>query len=261
MNDGLKIFAIALVTTVASQLLLGPYILKLQGFHPTAASSSSPGPTPHADTTKADAAAGNEKLTAPNLEGMSVEAARDRFRDKGIVIIEDGERADTGAEPGSIVQQRPPPGTTLASKEIRVIVAKSGESAGVPDVMGKSVQDARSALVTAGFEVPDPASQPAEDKEPGTVIAQEPNPGASAKAGSIVRLTVAEAVLTKVPKVEGLYLRKATEALEAAGLKTGKIRRVEHPERGQNYVLGQKPEADAEVAPGTEVDLTIVAPD
>jgi eukaryotic-like serine/threonine-protein kinase len=258
MIDGLKIFVIALVTTVASQLLLGPYILKLQGFHPAVATSTSSRPPPAADV---KVEPDEEKLAAPNLEGMSVEAARDRFRDKGIVIIEDGERADTGAAPGAIVQQRPPPGTTLASKEIRVIVAKEGDASTVPDVLGQPVQDARSALVTAGFEVPEPTRAPAEGKAPGSVIAQEPNPGASAKAGSIVRLTLAEAVLTKVPKVQGLYLRKATEVLDEVGLKLGKVRRVEHPERGQNYVLGQNPEADAEVEPGTAVDLTVVAPD
>jgi beta-lactam-binding protein with PASTA domain len=260
MNDGLKIFAIALVTTVASQLLLGPYILKLQGFAPGATAEDASTPRPPVPT-ETKVAADEEKLTAPNLEGMSVEAARDRFREKGIVIIEDGERADSGAAPGSIVQQRPPPGTTLASKEIRVIVAKEGEAANVPDVLGQPLEDARSALVTAGFEVPDPTSEASEGKAPGSVIKQEPNPGASAKAGSIVRLTVATAVMIKVPKVQGLYLRKATEALDEAGLKLGKVRRVEHPERGQNYVLGQNPEADAEVQPGTAIDLTVVAPD
>lgn len=260
MNDGLKIFAIALVTTVASQLLLGPYILKLQGFVPAAAT---PTATAKAPPLPADApkAAPAEELTAPNLEGMSVEAARDRFRDKGIVIIEDGERTDTGAAPGTIVQQRPNPGVTLASKEIRVTVAKEGDASSVPDVIGQPLQDARSALVTAGFEVPEPTSEASTEKKAGTVIKQDPNPGASAKTGSIVRLTVADAALLPVPKVQGLYLRKATEALEEAGLTLGKVRRVEHPERGQNYVLGQNPEADTQVEPGTAVDLTVVAPD
>ena len=34
MNDSFKMFVIALVTAVATQLLLAPYILKLQGFEP-----------------------------------------------------------------------------------------------------------------------------------------------------------------------------------------------------------------------------------
>jgi eukaryotic-like serine/threonine-protein kinase len=260
MNDGLKIFAIALVTTIASQLLLGPYILELQGFVPTA---QTPTATAKAPPLAADVSlvAPAEELTAPNLEGMSVEAARDRFRDKGIVIIEDAERTDTGAAPGTIVQQRPNPGVPLASKEIRVTVAKEGNATSVPDVIGQSLQDARSALVTAGFEVPEPTTQATADKPVGTILAQQPNPGATAKTGSIVRLTIAGAARLPVPKVQGLYLRKATEALEAAGLTLGKVRRVEHPERGQNYVLGQNPEADAQVEPGTAVDLTVVAPD
>jgi beta-lactam-binding protein with PASTA domain len=265
VNDSLKTFLIALVTTVAAQLLLGPYILKLQGFEPAGARQSAnntPSPAPAPPATADNGSDEAEKLTAPNLEGMAVEAARERLRDKGIAIIEDGEREDSGAAPGSIISQRPAPGAPLASKEIRVTVAKAAETGQVPDVQGLTLDDARSALVTAGFQVPEPTSETAEGKTPGTVLKQLPSPGAAAKAGSIVRLTVvaAEAKL-KVPKVEGMYLSKAREALEAAGLKLGKVRRVEHPERGQNYVLGQKPEADQEVAPGTEIDLTVVAPD
>ena len=36
MNDSFKMFIIALVTAVTTQLLLAPYILKLQGFEPRA---------------------------------------------------------------------------------------------------------------------------------------------------------------------------------------------------------------------------------
>ena len=261
MNDSLKMFLIALVTAIASQLLLGPYILKLQGFEPTApaaptVSAKAPGPAP-----AAPAATPEPGLTAPNLEGMSVEAARERFREKGIVIIEDGERTDSGAAPGTIVQQRPPAGAALASKEIRVTVAKTAEAEQVPDVNGLPLEDARSALVTAGFEVPEPTYETDPEAKVGTVIKQLPNPGAAAKAGSIVRLTIAQDATVKVPKLTGLYLRKAKEDIEAAGFILGKVRRVEHAERGQNYVLGQNPEPDTQAAPGSAIDLTIVAPD
>jgi serine/threonine-protein kinase len=262
MNDSLKMFLIALVTAIASQLLLGPYILKLQGFVPNAPTTapvvSAKAPT-SAPVPAATPAA--DKLTAPNLEGMSVEAARERFRDKGIVIIEDGERTDSGAEPGTIVQQRPAPGAPLASKEVRVTVAKAAEANAVPDVSALSLEDARSALVTAGFEVPEPTYEQSAEAKAGTVIKQLPNPGATAKAGSIVRLVIAETSTAAVPKVKGLYLRQAKEAIEAAGFTLGKVRRVEHAERGQNYVLGQNPEPETEAAPGSAIDLTIVAPD
>ncbi len=257
MNDYFKMFLIALVTSVASQLLLTPYILKLQGFGPT-------GPVPdnaaRIDPAAAVTVGAEEKLSAPNLEGMTVEAARDRWREKGLVVIEDGERVVTDAEPGEIVQQSPAPGDVLASgKEIRVIVAKAAEEAKVPDVVGQKAEDARATLTSAGFEVPEPL-QEASDKPMGTVIKQVPNPGDAAKTGSIVRLTVAKPAAIEVPKVAGLYLANAKKIVAEAGLTVGKVRRVEHPEKGENYVLRQSPAPGDKVPPATEVELVVVAP-
>ncbi|MCX4241401.1 PASTA domain-containing protein [Paraliomyxa miuraensis] len=264
MNDSFKMFLIALVTAVATQLLLGPYILQLQGLLP-AGPAGPAGPTAPSDrATKLEqglptAPAPTPKLNAPNLEGMSVEAARERWRDKGLVIIEDGEKVDSGAEPGSIIEQRPAAGSPLASKEIRVTVAKEAPDAEIPDVIGKPVADARLVLQDAGFEVPEPTIEPSREA-PGTVIRQLPAGGERAKAPSIVRIVVAESPSIEVPKVAGTYLGKARKTLEKAGLTVGTIRRVEHEERGQDYVLRQDPQPGASVPPGTEVELTVVAP-
>lgn len=265
MNDAFKMFLIALVTALACQLLLGPYILELQGFVPASKQQAAPaqdrapkleqGAEPAAATgTPAEA-----KLNAPNLEGMSVDAARERWRDKGVVIIEDGERIDSGAAAGSIIEQRPAAGSPLASMEIRVTVAKAAAEAKVPSVVGKTLEDARTALVEAGFEVAEPTTEPSREPK-GTVIKQNPTAGEPAKQQSIVRLVVAESPSIAVPKVTGGYLAKAKKTLQEAGLVVGAVRRVEHEELGQDFVLRQDPKPGAEVPPGTEVELTVVAP-
>lgn len=259
MNDSFKMFVIALVTAVATQLLLAPYILKLQGFEPAGTQATATAPEPAATPTPPPAAAA--KLTAPNLEGLSVDAARERWRAKDITIIEDGSRADSGAKPGTILSQRPSPGETLDSKEIRVTVAQAGETIQVPDVMGQVLADARTSLVEAGFEVPPPKSKTVTDADKdGKVVAMDPNAGAQASTGTAVQLTIGKTDTVAVPDFTGVYLKKAREAIEAAGFKVGKIRRVEHPERGQGYVLKQDPEAGATAQPGSEIELVVVAP-
>ncbi len=257
MNDYFKMFLIALVTSVASQLLLTPYIMRLQGLGGAAA-----GPAVSRSEPSAAAVAQNgaEDLAAPNLEGMTVDDARARWRDKGLVIIEDGERSATDADPGTIVQQRPSPGAELSrNKEIRVVVAKASAELAVPDVLGKSAEKARSALIDAGFEVPEPLKE-ASDEKAGTVLKQVPNAGAKANDGSVVRLTVAEPAAVAVPKLRGLYLSGAKKELADHGLTVGRIRRVEDAERGENYVLRQSPSPGDKVPPGTEVEITVVAP-
>jgi eukaryotic-like serine/threonine-protein kinase len=256
MNDSLKMFFIALVTTVASQLLLGPYLLKLQGVVPIAPTAVS---AKVEQGTATPAGPLDAKLAAPNLEGIPVAEARERWRAKGIEIIEEGERDGSGAEPGTIVQQRPAAGAELSSREIRVTVARKSEMHDVPDVAGKGVDEARKILEAAGFSVGD-ATPEASDKPANTVLRQTPDANTSAKQGSIVRLVVAEPAGIEVPKFTGLYLGKAKQAIEEAGLKVGTIKRVEHAERGEGYVLKQTPVAGEKVPPGTEVELVAVAP-
>lgn len=261
MNDSLKMFLIALVTAVASQLLLGPYILKLQGFVPASEVAATqdrtarlePGPRPAASNTA------TPRLNAPNLEGMTVDAARERWRDKGLAIIEDGEKIDSSAEPGSIIEQRPAAGSPLASMEIRVTVAKATPEVEVPDVVGEPVDEARKILEEAGFEVPEPRSEASREAK-GSVIKQRPAAGKRVKAQSIVRLVVAEPAAIEVPKVTGTRLFRARKILEDAGLKVGAVRRVEHEERGEGYILRQNPKPGAEVPPGTEIELVAVSP-
>jgi beta-lactam-binding protein with PASTA domain len=257
MTDAFKMFLIALVTTVASQLLLGPYILRLQGVLPIA-STTVAGMVEHgkepAVANKAD-----DKLAAPNLEGMPVEEARERWRAKGIEIVEDGERDGSGAEPGTIVQQRPAPGAELSSKEIRVIVARKSEDVKIPDVVGKPIDEARRMIADAGLDAADPTPE-ASDKPASTVLRQTPPAQEAAKRGSIVRLVIAEPAGIEVPKFTGLYLGKAKKAITDAGLKVGPIKRVEHAELGEGYVMKQTPVAGEQVPPGTEVELVVVAP-
>jgi len=255
MNDSLKTFLIALVTAVAVQFLLAPYVLRLHGLVAEAPAAKEKRDA----SSEAGTAASDTKLAAPNLEGIAVEEARERWKGKGLEIIVESERDGSGAEPGTIIVQRPAPGAELSSKEIRVTIAKKSEDVAVPDVVGKGIDDARKALAAAGFEVADPTPE-ASDKPANTIIRMTPDPGANAKHGSIVRLVVAQAAAIEVPKFTGLYLGKAKTAVVDAGLKVGRVKRVEHAELGENYVLRQTPAPGEKVPPGTEVELVVVAP-
>lgn len=262
MNDALKTFLIALVTAVVVHVLLTPYILRFHGYGPPGTLTTVSGPlegkvpAPVAAPVVQPPAA--PKLFAPDLDGMTLEEARNRFRAKGISIVEEGERAQPGVVPGTILTQRPRGGEALETMEIRVTVAKAGEHVRVPDVVDKTEEDARALLVQAGFEVPE-SEREASDEPPGVVIRQSPNPGATSQSGALVRLTIATSEV-EVPKLRGKLLKQARDALEDAGLKVGPIKRREHPELGENRVLSQEPAAGDRAEVGSEVSLVIVAP-
>ena len=78
--------------------------------------------------------------------------------------------------------------------------------------------------------------------------------------GTAVELTIATLPLIEVPALTGKYLNAAKTAVKDTGLELGDIKRVEHEEHGENYVLRQDPAAGAKVPFGTVVNLTVVAP-
>lgn len=264
MQDYLKIFLIALVTSVAVLFALGPVMLRMQ--QPQGPRQQVEAP---ASTTIEHVKPQPTQLTAPNVQGLDLREAREKWRAEGIVIIEDSQRVDTTVEAGTILSQTPSGGAPLQTKEIRVVVAAAPEMVTVPSVIGKSESDATETLVAAGFEVP-PAEKEASSEKPGQVLRQEPNAGSKSEKGSLVRLVVSgdpeptaatDAELIEVPKVLYLGLSSAKKKIEQAGLTVGSIREREHPELGNHRVLSQEPDAGSKVAKGTAVDLVVVRPE
>ena len=273
VQDYLKIFLVSLVTSVAVLFSLGPVMVSMQ---------EPPGPrvqvevaTPPAEPAPDSAATVAEQTTAPNLQGLALREARERWRSEGIVIIEDSQRIDPSADPGTILSQNPAGGAPLQSKEIRVVVSAVPEMVTVPSVLGEDVATATEELVEAGFEVPAPEKQ-ASEEELGTILSQEPNAGSKSEKGSLVRLVVAgpaevadagegaeaEAVASvEVPRLRGMAIERARKELDKLGLTVGSVTQREDEELSGRRVLSQKPSKGAKVAPGSAVDLVIVAPD
>jgi serine/threonine-protein kinase len=265
MNDTVKMFLISLITAVLVQVLLGPQIMKMQqaqgllppfatapvaGTPPPTAPQPTPQPTPQPNP---DAAT----IPAPNLVGTPIKDARKVASSQGIVLIEDESRDAPDAAPGEILEQIPAPGSPLATREIRVVTAKAKE-ARVPDLVGKPIAEAKQTLADLGVEVTE--VQKDSSKAPGTVLSQKPLPKTKLSPGTPVELTIAALPLIEVPQLTGKYLNAAKTALKDTGLEIGEIKRTEHEEHGENYVLRQDPAAGSKVPFGTTVNLTVVAP-
>lgn len=278
MQEYLKIFLISLVTAVAVLFSLGPVMMKLQqppGPRQQAEAASSPSTTPPPSDAK------STTPTAPNVVGLEVREARERWRAEGFVIIEDGQRVDSTEKPGTILSQIPDGGATLQTKELRVVVAAAPELVTVPSVIGKSLAEATETLVEAGFEVPTPTKQ-ASSEPLGEVLSQDPNAGSKSEKGALINLTISgepsvpadatsgtapsdapptEEGLIEVPKVTGMLIGAARTKLTKAGLVVGQVREKEHEEMQGNRVMSQTPAAGTKVAAGSTVDLVIVLPD
>jgi hypothetical protein len=91
---------------------------------------------------------------------------------------------------------------------------------------------------------------------PGIVVAQRPGPATTVAPGSEVRLAVSGAV---VPNLAKMDRDRAESYLRKIGLRVGTVTTTLST-ASESIVLKHKPAADAIVAPGTAVDLTLATP-
>ncbi len=157
-----------------------------------------------------------------------------------------------------VIRQSPSGNSTAEQDQTVTIDVSSGPAQGaVPDVVGKTEQEARSALEAAGFRV---TVVPKEDAsaEPGTVLGQNPAKGATAARASTVTLTVAqEPSEVDVPDVVGSTQNKATETLSGDGLKVVVEEAPADSPDGDGVVQAQSPEPGAKVDRGSTVTITV----
>jgi len=150
-----------------------------------------------------------------------------------------------GASPSPVTSATQPP------------VPSPVETALVPDVDGKSVDDATAELQAAGLDV-SVQTKLTNQARKGTVVFTAPFPGSSVEVGDTVTLTVAKP-LPKVPKVVGKTIANAKRALKNAGFEVGKVtQRTSSQKKGT--VISQSPDAGTSARPGRVVSLVVAKP-
>jgi serine/threonine-protein kinase len=193
----------------------------------------------------------------PNVVGLGRRAARRTLTDAGFEV-EERRVPDDSVRVDRVVRQSPSGNSQAEQGQVVTLDVSSGPAQGVvPEVVGKSEDDARSALEDAGFRVTVVQKEDA-DAGAGTVLAQNPTDGATAARGSQVTITVAtEPTEVEVPDVVGSTQNKATEALSGDGLKVVVEEAPADSPDGDGVVQAQSPGSGEKVDRGSTVTITV----
>lgn len=136
------------------------------------------------------------------------------------------------------------------------ITIKTLEMKTVPNVVGKSLSDARNDIIGASLR-PGQIRAEESDQTPDTVLSQYPVAGSEVLANTSVSLVVASEIPPSVvPDVIGLSIEAAEARIEEAGLTLGMIIE-EVSTRPKDEVLRQRPIPGTEVKKGSPVDIAI----
>jgi serine/threonine-protein kinase len=158
--------------------------------------------------------------TIPPVTNKTVAEAQDLLRTAGFQsTVKDV--FDDNVSPGLVVASEPQAGEVIRKfQPVSLAVSKGPELFPLPDLTGKTLDDAKTALNGAEMAL-GPITETFDETAPaGTVLAQAPRSGNPVRHGTPVGLTVSKGPQPiPVPDVRGQEQGAAVKALEAAGLK------------------------------------------
>jgi serine/threonine protein kinase/beta-lactam-binding protein with PASTA domain len=192
------------------------------------------------------------KPRVPDLKaGDEISKVNQLIRDAGLQPVDAGETGSS-APKGTFAKVDPAPGTVLPlAAQVKVYRSKGSQPVKMPDVRGKTSEEANKVLTAAGITVRETRTQFDRTIEADKVIGTDPAAGATIQSGDGVTLIVSTAV--KVPMLVGESVGDARAKLQALGLQVT-VRQLTQSD--SSVVIGQNPAGGTNVEAGTTVALT-----
>ncbi|MDT0609659.1 Stk1 family PASTA domain-containing Ser/Thr kinase [Streptomyces lancefieldiae] len=204
---------------------------------------------------------GAPKVAVPNVIDKNIEEARQQLEGKGFVVEE--KPTESSQAEGTVLDQDPDPGSELEKgSTVTLEVAKAEEKATVPDVVGRSCDEAKAQVESSGDLVATCTDQPTNDpNQVDKVISTTPQGGQQVDKGSKVTIFIGKAVQkTKVPDIKiGTPLGQAKQTLQQAGFTNVQVA-PNAPGDDNATVIAMTPQAGTEVddPAATQITLTTV---
>ena len=173
-------------------------------------------------TVRVTISSGPDSVTLPdNLVGMSPDEARQAVEALGLKWEVNSSKvaSDTVAE-GKVAQTNPSPGSKVkAGQTITAYLSSGSDQVEVPDLVGMSQDQARSALKAVGLERGNVTTVDS-DKDKDRIVSQDPETGSKVKKGTTIAVSIStgKAAQVEIPTVVGISREDAEAQLKALGL-------------------------------------------
>jgi beta-lactam-binding protein with PASTA domain/predicted Ser/Thr protein kinase len=193
----------------------------------------------------------------PDVTDHGRKTAFKELKAAGFKVSEREENSDT-VKKDHVIGTIPDRGTPFERGQTVISIVSLGPGkVAVPQLVGGTRDEAEAALDDAGLKVA-VTQQESEDKDPDTVLQQDPPAGQMITKGSKVTIVVAKKPdATVVPNVVGKSDSDAVSELSGAGFKVVQQQEpVDTPDQ-DGQVLKQSPEAPTKLKAGQTVTITV----
>jgi eukaryotic-like serine/threonine-protein kinase len=200
------------------------------------------------------ASTGPPKVKVPVVKGQQWPQAEQALTNIGLKPVE---HLVPGNTKGQVTATDPPAGQSIAvGTKVRVNVMSGPAQGTVPNVVGDTVQQATTALHTAGFNYS--LTYVNNDATQGQIIHQDPAPNSSEPQGKTVNLQVSNGPPQEtVPSVVGETAQQAVGDLESQGFNVNQQPVSVSDPSEQGIVQAQNPDGGTSAAKGSTVTIEV----
>ncbi|WP_329128219.1 Stk1 family PASTA domain-containing Ser/Thr kinase [Streptomyces caniferus] len=194
----------------------------------------------------------------PNLVGKTLKEAKESGKNGSFQVSEGGRKACDNVKKGQVTEQKPKAGGEIDKNETVTVTLCTGQKKfSMPNVKSLPESQARSELSNKGFTNVGTKSE-VSDRDPGTVLDQDPKPGSQQPKDTKVTLTIAQASPKRnVPVVTGQDFEAAKKQLTDLGFKVEKVEQDVTDPNQVGKVQSQSPDGNTPAKEGSTVTLTV----
>ncbi|MCL2211444.1 MAG: PASTA domain-containing protein [Treponema sp.] len=216
---------------------------------------------------------GEEQTMVPDVIGKELTAALLELQVKELYPRLQLRYSQTSRDKGFILEQEPRAGTIVkAGRRIRLVVSQGVIVNKVENFISRNIDEVRMDLMTlqatAGgitlLTIREPIVFEFSSENPGTIIAQKPEPGADISGPTTLEFVVSrgrENLTVSVPQLTGLSVTKALELISTTGINFQFILKEKSANEAGETVVSQNPAANTTISINTPVQITVTNPE
>ncbi|MCX4812311.1 Stk1 family PASTA domain-containing Ser/Thr kinase [Streptomyces sp. NBC_01239] len=212
------------------------------------------------DTINLVVSTGAPKVVVPSVVGQSVDDATSTLEGDKYKFVVKTKQKVSGEDPGTVLEQDPALGAEVQKgTTITLTVAKAQAKSTVPDVSGKSCDDAKAQMQQNDLVGNCTEVATTDTNLNGKVVATSPTAGTQVDKNSAVNIQIGKVSQTQVPNVVGQTVKNAKQILQQNGFTN--IQFTGNSDQGDNAIVTQQdPGQGTQVNdPGsTQINLTSV---
>jgi beta-lactam-binding protein with PASTA domain len=197
--------------------------------------------------------------TVPRVTGLSSEAAEARLQEEGLDVAYGDEQFSEIVKAGDVIASDPEQGADIREGgTVTLILSKGPERYDVPQVVGKTLDQAKQALEDRNLKVGDVERQYSDTVKEGRVVKATPKEGQSVPPDTRVDLVVSKGLPpVDVPNLVGQSQADARATLADRGLDYVVSDKKRSTQYAAGQIISQSPSPGTSVAQGTSVSVVV----